>query len=67
MFNTSKGPLTSTEWNERWVWPIGTKVTLVNHDTGVVTKENSTTVNVVSVSGREYYRVPKLALTRSSC
>ena len=62
---------TTPEWDARWYWPAGTKIEVsgvrgggTDALTGVVTKENLTTVWVKFDNGRPDCKVAKLALIR---
>jgi hypothetical protein len=75
MRRRSDGTLTCTteEWDARWYWPVGTRVSVqVRTKTGIVTepgsvaKANSVSATVVLDSGRVVARVPVAMLTRMS-
>jgi len=59
--------MTSPEWNAKWRWPVETRVSVPTR-TGrvfaIVTKENTTTVNLRTDSGEIFRRVPMRLLTR---
>lgn len=57
---------TTPEWDQKWYWPVGTRVVVGGTAAGVVVKQNSTTAHIRLDSGATLQRVRFAALARLS-